>query len=68
MLQVFAPLTRPDGLRQSVESAIEMDNGADAFAFVHQVEGSVDLVQPHGVGNETVQRNVALLRVLDIAG
>jgi hypothetical protein len=29
-----------------------LEHGADRLALVHQVEGVVDLVEPHGVGDE----------------
>lgn len=32
-----------------------VDDGADALAFVHQIEGLVDLLEGHGVGDEVVQ-------------
>ena len=34
---------------------------------MHQLEGAVDLVQAHGVGDEGIQGNLALLRFLHIA-
>src|SRR3546814_14009959 len=37
-----------------------MNNGADALAFMHQVERLVDIFQAHGVGDEGIQRNLAL--------
>ena len=58
----------PAAIAKSANSAIEMDDGADASAFMHQVEGLVDVLQPHGVGNEGVQRDLTLLRLFDIAG
>src|SRR5690606_1328833 len=47
-------------------SSSEVDHRTDARALVHQVEGVVDLVQPHGMGDEGVERNLALLRLLDV--
>src|SRR5690606_26962237 len=44
----------------------EQDHRADALAFVHEVEGPVDLVQSHRVGDEGVERDLALLRHLDV--
>ena len=35
-------------------SASEKHDAADGFAFVHQVEGVVDALQRHGVGDEII--------------
>ena len=32
-----------------------MDHAANALAFVHQVEGLVDVFQAHGVGDDGIQ-------------
>lgn len=46
---------------------LEMNDRTDALAFVHQLEGLVDLFQAHGVGNELVQRYFTLLGLGDVA-
>jgi hypothetical protein len=44
-----------------------MNDGANAFASMHEFEGLIDIVQFHGVGNKAVQGNVSVLIALDIA-
>ena len=38
------------------------------LAFVHQIEGAVDLLQPHRVGDEGVEWDLARLDLLHVAG
>jgi hypothetical protein len=52
----------------AVLSVLEMDNGAYALAFMHQIEGLVDVFKPHGMGDEGVQRDFAGFSLLDIRG
>src|SRR6478609_4056874 len=40
-----------------------MDNGADRFTFMHQIERFVDLVQRQTVGNERIELNFARHRI-----
>ncbi len=47
-------------------SKIEMNHAANTLAFVHQVEGLIDLFQPHGVRDEGVQGNLPFLCFLYI--
>lgn len=35
-----------------VSSLVEMDDGADALAFMHQIKRGVDVLKPHRVGDE----------------
>ena len=42
---------------------LKMDDGADGFAFLHQVERLVDAFQRHGVGDERVELDVAAHRI-----
>src|SRR5690606_38418173 len=46
----------------------EVDDGANALAFVHQIERRVDLIQTHGVSDKSVQRDLAALRFIHVAG
>ena len=36
-----------------------MNHAADRFAFVHQIKGFIDVIQPHGVSDEVIQRKLA---------
>src|SRR5690606_41796611 len=56
------------GLHAPGPASSEVDNGANALAFMHQVKGVVDLLQAHGMGDEGIQRDFAALRLLDVAG
>ena len=44
-----------------------VDDGADALAFVHQIERLVDLLEGHGVGDEVVQAELTLHVALYVA-
>ncbi len=44
-----------------------MDDATDAFAFVHQVKGLVDIFQAHGVGDESIQRDFTGFSHFDVA-
>ena len=44
---------------------LEVNDAADALAGVHQLEGLVDLAQPHGVGDEVIQLELAGQVALD---
>ena len=44
-----------------------VDDGADALAFVHQIERLVDLLEGHGVGDEVVQQELTLHVALHVA-
>ncbi|MNY74144.1 hypothetical protein D3C86_2131020 [compost metagenome] len=53
---------------RTIQLAIEMDNSAYALAFMHQLEGLVDVFKPHGMGDKGVQRDFAGFSLLDIRG
>src|SRR5690606_5207043 len=48
-------------------SRLEMNDRANALAFVHQLERLVDVLQAHGMGNEGIQWNLALLGLFHVA-
>jgi len=45
-----------------------VDDAADGFALVHQVEGAVNVFERHGVGDEVVEAEFAVEVLLDDAG
>ena len=45
-----------------------VDDAADGFAFVHQVEGAVDVVERHGGGDEVAEGEFAVEVLLHDAG
>src|SRR5699024_755321 len=55
-----------DGTRHLIGS--EMNDRTNALAFVHQIEGLVDVFQPHGMRDEGIQRDFTLLRLFHITG
>ena len=47
---------------------LKQNDAADAFARVHQVEGLVDVVERHGVGNQVVDVDLAVHVPIDYLG
>ncbi len=47
---------------------LEQYHRADALAFVHQVEGPVDVLQGHGVGDHAVEFDLTVQVVVHVAG
>ena len=45
-----------------------MDHRADAFAFMHEIKGLVDIVQRHRVGDEFVDLDFAIHVLIDHIG
>src|SRR5215211_7301491 len=43
-----------------LKPSLKLHDAADGFAAMHQVEGRVDLLQRHGVGDEVVDVDLAL--------
>jgi hypothetical protein len=43
----------------------EMDHRADALALMHEFKGLIDVFQAHRVGDEGVEGNQALLKLLN---
>ncbi|MNI85874.1 hypothetical protein D3C73_1429060 [compost metagenome] len=50
----------------AVLSVLKVNDGAYALAFIHQIEGLVDVFKPHGMGDKGVQRDFTGLSLLDI--
>lgn len=63
---VNGPPVRSD--RRPAGLLAEMDDTADALAFMHQLEGFIDIIQAHGVGDEIIELELALQVALDNTG
>src|SRR6266404_978282 len=55
-------------LRTLIMLSLEGDDAADRFAFVHQIEGVVDLLDRHRVGDQAVDVDLAVHVPVDDRG